>query len=157
VHRLGQRKDVLVLRFVSVGPEEGVPSVEEHMCRVAERKLKQEALVIGRGDFSLVQQQQGKAVSDADLAEALAAPRATHRWACWTARERGSGLGLRCVFVHCNSGDGGGGDKGIRLDLLTRDALDAVCARSDEELARLMAEDDMGWAHTCTHTRIRSN
>lgn len=48
VHRIGQTNEVLVLRFVSEGLENGHQSVEGRIQDVADEKLKREARVIGK-------------------------------------------------------------------------------------------------------------
>jgi hypothetical protein len=50
-HRIGQTKPVLVLRLVSIGPDELTYSVEQRILRRAARKLEAERQVLARGLF----------------------------------------------------------------------------------------------------------
>lgn len=52
-HRIGQSRPVLVLRLISVGPDEATPSVEQHLLRRAMRKLEAGERVLARGQFDM--------------------------------------------------------------------------------------------------------
>ena len=52
-HRIGQTRPVLVLRLVSLGPDEHSCSVDQHILRRASRKLQAERQVLADGLFDM--------------------------------------------------------------------------------------------------------
>jgi hypothetical protein len=52
-HRLGQTEKVLVLRLISGGEEEGVPSAEQRILKAASHKLAAEKIVLAEGQFDM--------------------------------------------------------------------------------------------------------
>ena len=51
-HRIGQSKPVLILRLISLGPEDDTISVDEHMIRKAQRKRITEQKIFEEGKFN---------------------------------------------------------------------------------------------------------
>ncbi len=64
VHRIGQRRSVLVIRLLSVAPEPGTTSVEEYVWRKAQRKLEAGNEVLGKNIFDM-----GTAIGGMELDE----------------------------------------------------------------------------------------
>jgi len=169
-HRIGQTQDVLVLRLVSVGPGGGgVMSVEEHIQKVAQSKLRREARVIGAGMFTWGreggrkggnkrrikrgnkgEEEEGEEEEEEEEEEEDA------RKVLQSLMEMECAMrGSRVTHVEEERRKGmeGGREEGevameeevcVQRHLLTKDAMDKACARNEYELAVLMSLEKEG-------------